>query len=368
MKRLCVYWLLLLTVQANAQVNVDVLLVFHEGLGLSAAEKTTVSADYQLALEQATAALVNSTIRLRPTFIDLEGPKKPDGTPEYAPSKVTKWLHDENADVLSLLRQSRDFILADLVLMVVPQLDGACGVAGYAERAEEGPPRRIDVYNSEQFAFAAVEYGACDHRDTVPHEIGHLLYAEHEKDEFPVLGSPGATTDSNRDKLAPAINNHGHTQNTLRSIMYSAWSSTKSRTLWSGAAGVFDSDTTFANNQEFLAGEAFATVSQYRGPPPGSCDPQIVLQMCQGSLVLGQFTAKLPGHNVLSARYEIRRGFSGPFEEIYEGPLICPSTTMLPGEHTVRAILETVNGLSQCELHVALGECDSGGGGPGPIW
>jgi len=141
--------------------------------------------------------------------------------------------------------------------MVVPgTTSNNCGAA-------ETIPRVASRLNSESNAFAIVVLEEADPRCreeiSVPHEFGHLLYAEHEND-------------TNGDDLLPSFNNHATaSSNTsfgvnLKSLM---WGQGISDDVSNFLSGSRESMTTaWADNVEFMSDDSFKIVASYRSLLP----------------------------------------------------------------------------------------------------
>ncbi|MDH3621881.1 MAG: hypothetical protein OER91_13375, partial [Gammaproteobacteria bacterium] len=200
---------------SNAETNIDILLAFSADSNMSSAEKT------QLALEvQAKIGLVygleiqgltlpgqllpanDKKVSVYPLLVDLSY----DAAGGSSGDALT-WMKGENNKIPSSpLRLARDGLLgtpgADIVMMVVPSTTSSdCGAALPI-------PLFATELNRESRAFAVVVPedldSDCDDDISFPHEVGHVLYAEHEV----VLDSSGSVTDANGSIVAPDHRNH----------------------------------------------------------------------------------------------------------------------------------------------------------------
>jgi hypothetical protein len=230
------------------------MIVFSADSGLSSFEKTVVAARYQVAL---TAVYANQleggqTIEVWP----LISPNMSYTAANKSAVNAIQWMISQNGNVTSPLRIARELLGnpgADLVLMVVP--DTTSPVCGYATDV----PLVASSSRSESAAFAIVVLEDndpdCLEEITVPHEIGHLLYAEHE-------------TDVNGDDLLPSYSNHA-TQSSMSSLVSLMWGGFLDSNNTEFLSGFLASMTSaWADNVEFMTSTSFDVVSRYRAPPP----------------------------------------------------------------------------------------------------
>lgn len=248
---------------AHAETNIDVLLVFSDDVALSTFEKTVVAARYQNVL----GAVYG--IPGVPFFGQLDGGLR---TVEVWPlltsvsyvatgksnADALQWMVDENAKLLpipSLLRASRELFGnpgADVIIMVVPSTtDNDCGGAQFV-------PKLAGTFRSETNAFAITYLQdvnpTCIEEVVVPHELGHVLYAEHE-------------TDTNNDLVSPSPDNHATTDtfSGTKSLMWDGLNAFSSTFL----SGYFSTNTVpgWADNVEYFSDDSFDIVSTYRSVP-----------------------------------------------------------------------------------------------------
>lgn len=91
-------------------------------------------------------------------------------------------------------------------------------------------------------------------------------------------------------------------------------------------------------------------------PPPGPCTLTFVYGECFGQTANPRVTVHLPGFGISNVDYDYRFG-TGVWTDIFDGPLTCPSysTTFAT---TARAIVTTLQGISQCTVYVPKQDCD----------
>lgn len=242
--------------------NVDILIVFSNDTGLSSTQKLRVAQRYQLALGAVYGDFLqsgqldgNETVEVWPLLTDMSV----SGASRTA-EQLVDWMVDKNANITSTLRIAREALGnpgADLVLMVVPDTADTRSTCGLATEV----PRVASKSNSESAAFAIVVLEQndpeCFEEIVVPHEIGHLLYAEHEDD-------------LNGDDLLPSYKNHAtvNSSGSTRSLMWSVIDTETGRNS-SWLSGYFSWLTSaFADNVDWMSKDSFLVVSQYRAPPP----------------------------------------------------------------------------------------------------
>lgn len=334
---------------ASAQTNVDVMLVFSDDIGLSTFQKTIVAQRYQDVLSEVYEDQLDGdeTVTVWPLLV----PEMSYAAGDRDNAEALQWMVDQNADSLSALRSGREALGnpgADVVLMVVPKTtDDDCGAA---------PPIPLlaGTFHSESNAFAIVYLEdvnpTCPEEIVVPHEVGHLLYAEHD-------------TDTNSDDVAPDPDNHATTSTSTgqKSLMWDGVHPFGTEFL----SGLFPANTVpgWADNVEFMSSRSFAIVSGYRAPPPEDCGPNFTVSFnqCDGDYANMQLTATLPGYEVTNAKYQVKFGSGGSWGTIFEGILTCPSQSSL-GPFFANALLQTAFGDSYCQIRVQVPACGDGGG------
>jgi len=243
------------SVASSQQTTIDVALVFASDTSLSSGEKTDWFVNTYAWLDSAFAEFPY-TIEVTAHFSALS-----ISTKTKTAQNVLKAMQSDSA--VSAIR-SAGIDGADLVLMIASHAsDGVCGRAGVARPFGKMPPLNVSGVESEHAAFAVVfveESGCGSMARIIPHEIGHLLYAEHQESE---------DNNNNRDK--PSQINHGIRVGTTRSIMYSPVNS-ETVPKWSGSSGLSGN---WENNVLWLAkSHLISTVSNYRPlaiPSTASC-------------------------------------------------------------------------------------------------
>ena len=331
--------------------NIDVAVLFSSDTSFSNFEKVQKTAEFQLLANAASADVPgNLSFSFVPliTSVSYNASNKPD-------EDAVVWMLDQADNPVSPLSLARKMLVAggtDLVLMITDTwtTTDSCGVALEA-------PRTIGFHRSETHAFAAVATGlggVCDRTEiSIAHELGHLLYAEHE-----ISGG----TDDNGDTILPAIDNHGIRTGGLRSIMYSDINASESTPFFSGTIAGLSSST--ANNGRFFSLDSAGTVAAYRPRATAqACTIDIFETCAPGATVPAyQATPQLPGYTVLDTLVQSMpaNGSSG-WEDLFEGALACigidaPVTTY------IRALLQTTQGISECQVTFQPGFCEGGGG------
>lgn len=358
MVTMLVVWFFSPVAQAS---TVEVLLVFSADSGLNSSSKSALRSAYRLALKDVYDNQLGpgDSINLSYTVASMgyvsAGNTTLDGL---------NWMWAQNRIPSSALRNARDGSQnggADLVLMVVPDSsDSMCGRAGKNPLNDDWVPHTVSTNNKDIFAFAVIVNNQnCGPYFTVvvPHEVGHLLYAEHE------IGS--STTDSNGNRGLPDIRNHGTRKNSSQhSLMVAQVSAAMFPTL-TGVSPFTDSSG-LRDNRAFIMQRSFSVVSRYRQPAPGNCNIEFSLSYCQGDTAVGQLTATLGGYSVSLADYDTSLN-GGVWTDIYEGILSCPALSV-PFSGAVsligRGILETDFGTSECTVTIPVQLC----GGQNPPW
>lgn len=248
---------------SSAATNIDIMIVFSDDSGLSTSEKTALAGRYQMVLSNvyggatvATQLDGDQTVTVWPLLF----PEMSYTASDKSDTQALQWMKDQNAKELPLpspLRVARDALGnpgADLILMVVPETtSNTCGAVGPGE-----VPLVPGTNRSELDAFAVVHLESvdpdCAEDIVVPHEVGHMLYSEHD-------------TDTNGDDLLPAFYNHATqaSDSTLKSLMWDGINSTVTSLL----SGFLPNMTTsWADNVEFMSTTTFEIVAAYRSPPP----------------------------------------------------------------------------------------------------
>lgn len=286
------------------------------------------------------------------------------------PKTVNTWLFDENrkVDPVSRLRSWRDGASADLVLLLVWDWASTdCGSAALnASRrpTTQQPPRVISTDERENYAFASVRIGGgdeCNLNKTVPHELGHLLYAEHDL--------PGG--DNNDDVLLPAYINHGFRQydpeieDYTTSIMFRSNTSSPGYTgLFSGTNPSVTSET--AAVTDFWRQNAPDVVARYRPLPASPGEPGCrhvgtpafedpVKVNCPAP---GRVNYRISWDATNAVFFDLYRGTGSTF--VYRGPEKQRLIEMQPGnQETIRVFAYNSCSVSSQRLRVDPEGCGS---------
>lgn len=296
-------------------------------------------------------------------------------TPRYFPNmnyvaankttqQAVSWMHAQNAIVGSDFRTYRDagafpdYQGADIMIMITPAFsDTNCALAGLkANSTDYMPPRNISAAYSEDKAFIAMEddQDNCPSTKLVAHELGHVLYAEHED-----------VKDNNGDINRPASSNHGvkifsQGENT-ESIMASGTNTDGLTFKFSGSEP--DITSFYSDVKDFITNSSWEKVSKYRGPRPGptSCTNPIFLG-CH-SQGCGDWLMSFSAQDAATYQIESRRS-GGPWipRTNTEDPFYAPHLGEIPQQWRIRG----ANSLGQvgdsCVFWTS-GQCGSQGGG-----
>ena len=328
--------------QAHSQ-TLDLVLLYAKDVGLSSSEKLAVAGEITTSL-----AAVYGTTGLAG---QLDGNEKVIVWPVVAPemnvnthnksnSSILSWMKTQNlipASPLSVARENFGNGGADVVMMVTKRTSGpSCGAA-------YSPPTLAGVFNSETHAFAIVTPeeldSECLDEIVAPHELGHVLYAEHQV----ALDSKPST---------PAPDNHGTKSNTsnLKSLMWDAIGSNNTSFL-SGRSPNFT--TASADNVDWMSRKSFDVVSSYRPKQQTEqCEIEVTACINGGPHDYDQLiTPKLTGHTVVNQK--LYKGVSGGgWQQLYNGNLNCVANPIFSST-LFKAVLTTVAGLlSECEVTV----------------
>jgi len=169
--------ILALPVFASANQTIDVAVVFSNDHGLSVSQKVTWAVDIKRHLDDAFSTF-NYSFDVWSAPVNL-----PYSTGGKSAIAVVDWMQSNSA-----LLQTRDTIGgdgADFVLMVGGSTAStACGRAG-RDRPPLGtePPLSVSIAERDHYAFAVIfiKNTKCSRWEIIiPHEIGHLMHAEHQ--------------------------------------------------------------------------------------------------------------------------------------------------------------------------------------------
>lgn len=247
---------------ARGDNNINVAVVFSSDANLSVSEKFALTAAIQveMSLVLSNSQMTNRTVTFVPMVTDLSY-----NATQKKSHEANLWLKDENADIGSTTYFARNFLTsggADLILMVVDHwTSSSCGTTAQSEFFDSSnplPPLSISLAESEEFAFAAYAINSppqCRREITIPHEVGHLLYAEHES-----IGN----VDNNNDINLPSFDNHGITLGNGANSIMRGDTDTQTSQSYSGVAGLTGP---WAHVNTFIVNKSWNTVSKYRAPP-----------------------------------------------------------------------------------------------------
>jgi hypothetical protein len=300
---------------AIASGKIDILLVFADDLGLSSTQKQSRALTYQTVLSDVYENQLNGseTVVVHPfTSQNISY----NGTGKTLQDAIT-WMKDQNAIQQSLLRTTRDSIIsggADVILMVVPNTPGtSCGESFT-------PPTLAGTFRSESHAFSAIideqSDSDCFDNIVIPHEIGHLLYAEHQ-------------VDLNGDDVAPDPRNHA-TENASsgqKSLMWDVIVQSGGVVYGSHwLSGYFSSMTSSsANNVDYMSEDSFDIVSGYREPPPTLAYCEVKLVTCNGSTAMFAITPYInESYPITNVHMDTKKG-AQLWSPQYDGPFTCPT-------------------------------------------
>lgn len=271
---------------------------------------------------------------------------------------------------------ARNDAVADLILIVLKNHDlvsgtAVCG-ASYQMAAET-----IDLISdlttgehainaeSRHVAFVTLSQLNClfsSFELNATHEIGHLLYAEHE-----IIYDNGVAVgefESNNNVLKPFKQNHPAVSGSSRTIMYSTGPSFDGE-FFSKQGATFDDSNLYADGDyEDVAKIMFDTsnqyVAHYRIPAPPSTAAMLIIPM-------GCWAGKIPQYDVSWApgssggspdSYEIQRMTNGSWAPWYDGDPNCIITNGTMGGVDFRIQTSNTGGLSDWLEYTLLGDCE----------
>jgi hypothetical protein len=266
---------------------------------------------------------------------------------------------------------ARTSATADVVLFVLSQVNEptaeGCGAArGFPARKIDLVADLVDGHHLQNAntlfaAFITLIHPGCVTLDplySAAHEIGHVLFAEHE-----VIFLNGEAVDEvggNGDVNLPTKENHPKISGSNRTIMFSGGPSasgkfySKQGKKFPGGANAYGTYSKVAN---YMANTSYDYVAHYRRPaPPPACNLIVDFNGCHATLQY-TVTASLPGYTVTNMNMDYRYGTTGEWIDWFDGIFTCPGFNT-PVLRTIRAILTTASGLSQCEVYVYPQICD----------
>lgn len=337
---------------AIAATTLDVMIVFSDDVSLSTVQKLAVAARYQTALSvvyggPGVTGQLGSNFKVE--VWPLITPAMSYNAAEGGNAAALQWMIDENEEILppSPLRFAREALGnpgADVILMVVPSTtDDDCGAAGYI-------PILAGTFHSETKAFGIVYLESvnptCPEEIVIPHEIGHLLYAEHE-------------TDTNGDNVSPDPDNHATTSTSTgqKSLMWDGIHPQGTDFL----SGNFATNTVpgWADNVKFMSNKSFEIVASYRKPPPTvPTTAEVWFNDCISSSIYS-FTATWDSTNLNPGDYfEVEYMSGSGWTQWFEGAASCNPINSSFAEMSVRfRVVGDDEQTSPWIIKFVLGDC-----------
>ncbi len=338
--------------------NIDVMFVFANDVSLSLTERIALEIEYEghANIALLSSGLLSHTFEFSMPFVN--------GATSYN-SKQKTWLQaidwmDEQLDGITVLSAERELYESDIILMVVDDWlpvfgKQACGNAG---GTNEISPNSFTYSNSNNYAVAAVDRtSTCPDAELIPHELGHVLLAEHQ-----ITGNP--PLDNSHDIQKPRPYNHGLKVGNQATLMYTPKAAGDSYyNLFSGSSAAFT--TSQSDVVKFFRDDSWDEVAAYRpvGPPTSqSCTPQVTV--CNGSVVVHLFTPYInEPYEITNVRLETRTSSSQSWIPGYDGPFTCPSHSS-GNSFWYRLIIDTIHGSTTCGEHYVYvnpwDPCDDG--------
>lgn len=141
-----------------------------------------IHADIEVMIEEANIAYERSGIRLR---LELAESKQVSAQDDYTVGETVHRarLLDRDDGILDEVHDSRDATHADAVVLLVKMIAGG-GAAG--------PPNgKYEVTRAmEEWAFAVVNFASAVGNFELPHELGHVMGAQHDRGSGALSGEP----------------------------------------------------------------------------------------------------------------------------------------------------------------------------------
>lgn len=245
---------------------------------------------------------------------------------------------------------------ADIVVMLVPTLGSAtCGAV---------PLEMINVFfvgkghRDKGYAVVSSECVIATGLYPASHEVGHLLSVEHKQD------------DPHDDRPNGIGSNHAATSGTYATAVAvtddctpnpcSQWENVLSEDgeFFSGGTQYPAGNSSHSDAKNFVSDLSWDVVASYFPvDPPQSCQLAYEFYFCVGGSANGSITASLDGYDVTNADYDVQLGGSGPWVDIFEGILTCPSVNLDIGA-LARAILQTEYGSTECTIWIPVQNCE----------
>lgn len=253
------------------------------------------------------------------------------------------------------LEATRNQHNADIVLMLVSTLGSTtCGGT---------PPGLVNTFfvlsSQRQFGYAVVSNQCMLTNGLYPasHEVLHLLYAEHKLNDKHTNRPLGA-----RDNHAATQRNFATAGATFSDCKPNYSTCSKFQNFMSEDGKKFSNglpagNSLHSNVKSFVPNTSWGVVAAYHPvPAPPSCSISLSFDGCN-SYYPYVVTASLPGYTVTHMDMDYRNGTSGPWYGLFEGIFTCPGFNM-SYSRTIRAILTTAFGISQCQTVVYPQNCN----------
>lgn len=274
---------------------------------------------------------------------------------------------------LPAVSNERNSHAADLVLLVLLRTNEAASTTcGAAPGISTHVPNYVTDLASGKHAWQAQwKHGAFvtllhDGCTFIPfdiqaaHEIGHLLYAEHEV-VYDTDGNAVGEVKSNGDPDLPFKKNHPAVDYPNRTIMFSQGPRLTSVFYSKFGKEFSDGEPAYGSYEDVASvfgNTTYNYVAHYKEPEPlQSCNIRIEFYGCSNNSASNAVTATLPGFSVVNADYDLSYNNSSWFD-LFEGILTCPSFSS-SASLWARAILTTATGqISECTVRVPVGDCD----------
>jgi hypothetical protein len=200
------------------------------------------------------------------------------------------------------------------------------------------PPLAVSIDERDNAAYAAVfiREPDCVRWDIIiPHEVGHLLYAEHQK-----------SSDNNGDINKPSRINHGISSGSNTSIMYRPTSSASIQE-WSGSTGMagnYENNKTWLNDSSMIN-----TVAAYRPlqpPTAKACPPKIMY--CSGNTGVYAITPSInEPYTITRIEMFTRNTPQQSWLPSYDGNFTCPTHGAFSTFY-VKFLIHTLWGTAEC--------------------
>lgn len=261
---------------------------------------------------------------------------------------------------------------ADVQIMFVAMPLPYANICGFASDGSNNGaiPDSIAVSNRDMHAYAVITISPlCEpgYGSSTAHELGHLLYAEHQ------VNADGDEEGTPPKNDIPKPYNHGYKQ--LGPVPLNPGDPTPVYdTIMVSPINIQNVPLFFSDNLSsesdvvrLIDDDSWGVVSLYREPPPPDCTLVVQPQSCDSApFVNYSATATLPEpYDILNVDIDVRIGQTGVWTDIYEGVFTCPSYTTV-FQSLVRAFVQTQFGDSSCEVLVIPPNCPPDGDDDNP--